>query len=85
MHSGQWEVGSEESPWGGWCTDEPGVPLHSMSWHGMGKRVETEGIKSLAKNDKPWLDVIAQMIWSSLLLLPPNPSNLLSTVISPDF
>lgn len=61
------------------------VPLHSMSWHRMGGRVETEGIKSLAKNDKLRLEVIVQMIWSSLLLLLPNLSHTLSKVISPDF
>lgn len=61
------------------------VLLHSMPWYRMGERVETEGIKSLAKNDKPWLEVIVQMIWSSLLLLLPNPSHLLSKVVSPDF
>lgn len=86
MRSGQWEVGSEKSQSG---VDgglmSPNVPLHSMPWHGMGERVEAEGIKSLGKNGKPWLEVIVQTIWSSLLLLPPNPSHLLSKVISPDF
>lgn len=50
MHSGQWEVGSEESHSavdGGLMRQD--VPLHSMPWHRMGERVETEGIRAWAR------------------------------------
>lgn len=83
MHSGKWDQRSLSGMDGGLMNLD--VPLHSTSWHRMGEREETEGIKSLAKNDKLWLEVIVQMIWSSLLLLLPNLSHTLSKVISPDF